>query len=63
MLYEGVDVPRFDYNIFLSNFSSTPDGHNIFEEVAEKLRQAGKVDLSDVFLRYSQKMSKRTKEG
>jgi len=61
MVYEGVDVPRFDYNRFLSDFSSTPDGHNIFEEVAEKLRQAGKVDLSDVFLRYSQKMTTRDK--
>lgn len=59
MIYEGVDVPRFDYNKFLHDFSPTPDGYNIFEEVAEKLRQAGKADLSNVFLRYSQKMTTR----
>ena len=61
MIYEGVDVPRFDYNRFLSVFSSPADGHTIFEEVAEKLRQAGKGDLSDVFMRYSQKMTTRDK--
>eukprot|EP01018_Ginkgo_biloba_P037287 Gb_00455 [translate_table: standard] len=61
IIYKGIRPPRFDYNKFLGDFSSSHDGLNIFEEVAEKMRQAGKLDISDVFLRYSQKMTTRDK--
>lgn len=60
MIDKGMKAPRFDYNKFLADFSRAgrPD---IFEELAAKMKHAGKLDISDVFLRRSQKMKTRVK--
>lgn len=60
MIDKGMKAPRFDYDKFLADFSRAgrPD---IFEEIAVKMKHSGKLDISDVFLRRSQKMKKRFK--
>ncbi|KAL4184280.1 hypothetical protein AMTRI_Chr10g260 [Amborella trichopoda] len=58
MVYEGVEVPRFDYNKFLHAFSNE-EGVKMFEEVGKTLKEVGMVDVGDVFLRYGEKMATR----
>ncbi|PRQ40667.1 putative pentatricopeptide [Rosa chinensis] len=54
----GLEVPRFDYNKFL-HYYSNEEGVAMFEEVGKKLREAGMVDLADIFQRYGEKMATR----
>ncbi|XP_050236660.1 putative pentatricopeptide repeat-containing protein At1g26500 [Mercurialis annua] len=54
----GVEVPRFDYNKFLHNYSSD-EGVVMCEKVGKKLREAGLVDLADILQRYGEKMATR----
>lgn len=58
MMWGGVEVPRFDYNKFLHWFSNE-EGVAMFEEVGERLRDLGLVDLGDIFLRYGERMATR----
>eukprot|EP01018_Ginkgo_biloba_P021106 Gb_31784 [translate_table: standard] len=60
MIDKGMKAPRFDYNKFLADFSRA-GRPNIFEELAEKMKHTGKLDISDVFLRFSTKMKNRVK--
>ncbi|KAL6192848.1 hypothetical protein ACLB2K_033934 [Fragaria x ananassa] len=54
----GLEVPRFNYNQFL-HYYSNEEGVAMFEEVGKKLREAGMVDLADIFQRYGEKMATR----
>ncbi|OVA18894.1 Pentatricopeptide repeat [Macleaya cordata] len=58
MMSGGIEVPRFDYNKFLHDFSNE-EGIVMFEEVGKRLREVGLVDLADIFLRYGEKMTTR----
>lgn len=61
MIGQGMEVPRFDYNKFLADFGKAgrPD---ILEELATKMKHAGKSDVSELFLRYSQKIKSKMKK-
>ncbi|KAK9097185.1 hypothetical protein Sjap_022682 [Stephania japonica] len=54
----GVEVPRFDYNKFLHDFSNE-EGIVMFEEIGKRLKEVGLVDLADIFIRYGEKMTTR----
>ncbi|CAA6657401.1 unnamed protein product [Spirodela intermedia] len=54
----GTEVPRFDYNKFLRDFSNE-GGVVMFEQVGRRLKETGMVDLGDVFLSYGEKMVTR----
>lgn len=54
----GTEVPRFDYNKFLRDFSNE-GGVVMFEQVGRRLKETGMVDLGDVFLSYGEKMATR----
>ncbi|KAL6187772.1 hypothetical protein ACLB2K_039167 [Fragaria x ananassa] len=54
----GLEVPRFNYNQFL-HYYSNEEGVAMFEEVGKKLREAGMVDLADIFQRYGERMATR----
>ncbi|WCJ22128.1 Pentatricopeptide repeat (PPR) superfamily protein [Euphorbia peplus] len=54
----GVEVDRFDYNKFL-HFYSSEEGVVMFEQIGQKLREAGMVDLADILQRYGEKMATR----
>ncbi|XP_043718768.1 putative pentatricopeptide repeat-containing protein At1g26500 [Telopea speciosissima] len=58
MMSGGVEVPRFDYNMFLHYFSNE-EGGVMFEEVGKRLREVGLVDLADIFVRYGERMATR----
>ncbi|XP_022131400.1 putative pentatricopeptide repeat-containing protein At1g26500 [Momordica charantia] len=58
MMKRGVEVPRFDYNKFL-HYYSNEEGVVMFREVGNRLREAGLVDLADIFQRYGEKMATR----
>ncbi|MQL73313.1 hypothetical protein Taro_005664 [Colocasia esculenta] len=57
-MWGGVEVPRFDYNKFLRDFSNE-EGVVMFEQVGKRLGEAGLVDLGDIFLSYGEKMATR----
>lgn len=61
MIGQGMEAPRFDYNKFLADFGKAgkPD---ILEELASKMKHAGKLDVSELFLRYSQKIKSKMKK-
>ncbi|KAH9327339.1 hypothetical protein KI387_007517 [Taxus chinensis] len=61
MIDKGMRVPRFDNDKFIADCSRAgrPD---IFEHPAEKMKQTGRLDVADVFIKYSQKMEKRAKK-
>ncbi|XP_068667323.1 putative pentatricopeptide repeat-containing protein At1g26500 [Aristolochia californica] len=52
------EVPRFDYNKFLYEFSNE-EGTVMFREVGAKLREVGLVDLGDIFTAYGARMTTR----
>ena len=52
MIDKGMKALHFDYDKFLAVFS-IPYRPDIFEELAVKMKHAGKLDISDVFLRCS----------
>lgn len=54
----GIEVPRFDYNKFLHDFSNE-EGVVMFQEVGRRLKEAGQVDLGDIFLMYGERMATR----
>lgn len=58
LMKRGLEVPRFDYNKFLHYFSNE-EGVVMFREVGNRLREAGLVDLADIFQRYGEKMTTR----
>ncbi|GLJ04938.1 hypothetical protein SUGI_0007380 [Cryptomeria japonica] len=62
MIEMGMRAPRFNYDKFLADFSRAgrPD---IFEELAEQMRQTGKLDVADVFIKLSRKLEKKTKKA
>ena len=54
----GTEVPRFDYNKFLRDFSNE-EGVVMFEQVGRRLNEIGMMDLGDIFLSYGEKMATR----
>ncbi|XP_010532577.1 PREDICTED: putative pentatricopeptide repeat-containing protein At1g26500 [Tarenaya hassleriana] len=54
----GLEVPRFDYSMFLHCYSNE-EGVVMFEEIAKKFREVGSFDLADIFQRYGEKMATR----
>ncbi|GLJ30741.1 hypothetical protein SUGI_0609220 [Cryptomeria japonica] len=60
MIEKGMKAPHFDYNKFLADFSRAgrPD---IFEELAQKMKYAGKLGVANMFIKFSQKTKKRMK--
>ncbi|KAG9448185.1 hypothetical protein H6P81_014313 [Aristolochia fimbriata] len=58
ILNGGTEVPRFDYNKFLYEFSND-EGMVMFREVGARLRDVGMVDLGDIFITYGDKMTSR----
>ncbi|XP_038884840.1 putative pentatricopeptide repeat-containing protein At1g26500 [Benincasa hispida] len=58
LMKRGLEVPRFDYNKFL-HYYSNEEGVVMFREVGNRLREAGLVDLADIFQRYGEKMTTR----
>ncbi|XP_071702441.1 uncharacterized protein [Rutidosis leptorrhynchoides] len=60
MIEKGMKLPQLDYNKFAADFGR--DGKpNIFEELAQKMRLDGKIEVSDVFLKYAETMKKTGK--
>ncbi|KAD7117632.1 hypothetical protein E3N88_04900 [Mikania micrantha] len=58
MVEKGMKPPQLDYNKFAADFSRAGKP-NILEELAEKMRLEGKVEVSDIFSGYAETM-KRT---
>ncbi|PON84166.1 Tetratricopeptide-like helical domain containing protein [Trema orientale] len=60
MLKKGMKAPQLDYNKFAADFSRAgkPD---ILEELAQKMKFAGKFEVSNVFARWAEMMKKRVK--
>ena len=60
MLEKGMKAPQLNYNKFAADFSRAgkPD---ILEELAQKMKFAGKFEVSNVFARWAEMMKKRVK--
>lgn len=60
MIEKGMKAPQLDYNKFAADFSRAgkPD---ILEELAQKMKFAGKFEVSNVFARWADMMKKRVK--
>ncbi|XP_062081949.1 pentatricopeptide repeat-containing protein At3g62470, mitochondrial-like [Humulus lupulus] len=60
MLEKGMKAPQLDYNKFAADFSRAgkPD---ILEELAQKMKFAGKFEVSNVLARWAEMMRKRVK--
>jgi pentatricopeptide repeat protein len=60
MIEKGMKAPQLDYNRFAADFSRAgkPD---ILEELARKMKFAGKFEESNVFARWADMMKKRVK--
>lgn len=60
MIEKGMKAPQLDYNKFAADFSRAgkPD---ILEELARKMKFAGKFEVSNVFARWAEMMKKRVK--
>ncbi|KAM7253345.1 hypothetical protein ACFE04_031309 [Oxalis oulophora] len=60
MLDKGMKAPQIDYNKFVADFSRAgkPD---ILEELAQKMKFAGKFEVSNVLARWAEMMKKRVK--
>ncbi|XP_030480643.2 pentatricopeptide repeat-containing protein At3g62470, mitochondrial [Cannabis sativa] len=61
MLEKGMKAPQLDYNKFAADFSRAgkPD---ILEELAQKMKFAGKFEVSNVLARWAEMMRKRVKK-
>ncbi|KAK9065029.1 hypothetical protein SSX86_016412 [Deinandra increscens subsp. villosa] len=60
MIQKGMKPPQLDYNKFAADFSRAGKP-NILEELAEKMRLEGKVEVSDIFAGYAETMKKTGK--
>ncbi|KAF3455089.1 hypothetical protein FNV43_RR05537 [Rhamnella rubrinervis] len=62
MIERGMKAPLLDYNKFAADFSRAgkPD---ILEELAQKMRFAGKFEVSNVLARWAEMMRKRIKKS
>ncbi|KAL8229323.1 hypothetical protein R6Q57_014223 [Mikania cordata] len=60
MVEKGMKPPQLDYNKFAADFSRAGKP-NIFEELAEKMRLEGKVEVSDIFSGYAETMKRTSK--
>ncbi|GMN24455.1 hypothetical protein TIFTF001_000578 [Ficus carica] len=60
MLEKGMKAPQLDYNKFAADFSRAGKP-NILEELAQKMKVAGKFEVSNVFSRQAEMMKKRVK--
>ncbi|GMY05236.1 pentatricopeptide repeat-containing protein At3g62470, mitochondrial-like [Fagus crenata] len=60
MIEKGMKAPQLDYNRFAADFSRAgkPD---ILEELARKMKLAGKFEVSNVFARWAETMKNRVK--
>ncbi|KAI3717120.1 hypothetical protein L1987_68500 [Smallanthus sonchifolius] len=60
MIQKGMKPPQLDYSKFAADFSRAgkPD---ILEELAQKMRLEGKVEVSDIFAGYAETMKKTSK--
>ena len=60
MIEKGLKAPQLDYNRFAADFSRAgkPD---ILEELAQKMKLAGKFEVSNVFARWAETMKNRVK--
>ncbi|KAK7852114.1 pentatricopeptide repeat-containing protein [Quercus suber] len=60
MIEKGMKAPQLDYNKFAADFSRAgkPD---ILVELAQKMKFAGKFEVSNVFARWAEMMKKRVK--
>ncbi|XP_028795124.1 pentatricopeptide repeat-containing protein At3g62470, mitochondrial-like [Neltuma alba] len=60
MIEKGMKAPQLDYNKFAADFSRAgkPD---ILEELAQRMKFAGKFEVSNVFARWAEMMKKRVK--
>ncbi|KAL6009921.1 hypothetical protein ACLOJK_000352 [Asimina triloba] len=61
MINKGMKAPQLDYNKFAADFSRAgkPD---ILNELAQKMKFAGKFEISNMFARWSEMMKKRVKQ-
>ncbi|KAK1277890.1 Pentatricopeptide repeat-containing protein [Acorus gramineus] len=62
MILKGMRAPQVDYNKFAADFSRVgkPD---ILDELAQKMKFAGKFEDSNLFRRWSERMMRRVKRG
>lgn len=62
MMERGMKAPQLDYNKFAADFSKAgkPD---ILEELSQKMRLAGKFEVSNVLARWAEMMRKRSKRS
>ncbi|KAL4191670.1 hypothetical protein AMTRI_Chr07g81710 [Amborella trichopoda] len=60
MINKGMKLPQFDYNKFAADFSRAGKP-NILEELAQKMKFSGKFDVSNIFLRFADRMKRRVK--
>lgn len=60
MIEKGMKPPQLDYHKFAVDFSRAGKP-NILEELAQKMRLEGKLEVSDVFSRYAETMKKTGK--
>ncbi|EXB53232.1 hypothetical protein L484_007175 [Morus notabilis] len=58
MIEKGMKAPQLDYNKFAADFSRAGKP-NILEELAQKMKFAGKFEVSNVFARQAEMMKKR----
>lgn len=60
MVEKGMKAPQLDYNKFVADFSRAgkPD---ILEELAQKMKFSGKIEVSNVFSRWAETTKKRVK--
>nr|XP_043607963.1 pentatricopeptide repeat-containing protein At3g62470, mitochondrial-like [Erigeron canadensis] len=60
MIEKGMKPPQLDYNKFAADFCRAGKP-NILEELAQKMRLEGKIEVSDIFSRYAETMKKTGK--
>ncbi|KAL7609554.1 hypothetical protein Lser_V15G12421 [Lactuca serriola] len=60
MMEKGMKVPRIDYGKFVGDCCKGGKG-NVLEELGEKMKLEGKIEVSDVFSRYVELMKKTDK--
>lgn len=57
MIEKGMKPPQLDYNKFAADFSRAGKP-NVLEELAQKMRLEGKLEVSDILSRYSKAVEK-----
>ncbi|XP_048324972.2 pentatricopeptide repeat-containing protein At3g62470, mitochondrial [Ziziphus jujuba] len=62
MIERGMKAPQLDYNKFAADFSRAGKPE-ILEELSQKMKFAGKFEVSNVFARWAEMMRKRIKRS